>query len=54
MDFDELYQDLILDHSRKPRNFGEIPQDYRQAHGENPSCGDEITLGLKINAEGQI
>jgi nitrogen fixation NifU-like protein len=54
MNFDELYQDLILDHSRRPRNYSEIPSDFIQTRGDNPSCGDEIQLGLKINADGDI
>jgi len=45
----ELYQETILDHSRKPRNFGELPAANRKAEGYNPLCGDraDITLSLE-------
>lgn len=49
-DFEELYQSIILDHSRKPRNFGELPNATVTASGDNPSCGDAITLQLKLDA----
>lgn len=46
----ELYQSVILDHSRKPRNFGELHgEGCVHVHGDNPSCGDEIDVFLKIN-----
>ena len=44
----ELYQDVILDHSRRPRNFGEMPEANRRAQGFNPLCGDKATVFLKI------
>src|SRR3954451_19053621 len=47
-DLTELYQEVILDHSRRPRNFGELPDATARAHGDNPSCGDEIHLGIKL------
>lgn len=50
-DFEELYQAIILDHSRKPRNFGELPDATVTASGDNPSCGDAITLQLKLDPE---
>ena len=52
-DLEELYQAVILDHSRRPRNFGEIPGAIR-VHGDNPSCGDEINLDVKFSAEGAV
>ncbi len=48
-DFEELYQAVILDHSRKPRNFGELPDATVTASGDNPSCGDAITLQVKFD-----
>ncbi len=51
MDFDELYQDVILDHSRRPRNFGELPDATCHIHGDNPNCGDEVTLHVKFDAD---
>ena len=48
---DELYQEVILDHYRKPRNFGSLPAADRKAEGHNPLCGDRIALQLKMNGE---
>jgi nitrogen fixation NifU-like protein len=47
-DFEELYQSVILDHSRKPRNFGPLVDATVTVSGDNPTCGDEISLSLKI------
>jgi len=53
-DLEELYQEVILDHSRRPRNFGQLPDADVQVHGDNPSCGDEIHLGAKFGADGSL
>lgn len=50
-DIDELYQDIILDHSRKPRNFGVLEGADRSLKGYNPLCGDRITLYLKLHQD---
>lgn len=50
----ELYQQVILDHSRKPRNHGELTDGAVHVHGDNPSCGDEIDLYVKFAADGKI
>lgn len=50
MDLDELYKEVVLDHCRRPRNFGEMPDAEVHVHGDNPSCGDEITLHVKFDA----
>lgn len=47
-DLRDLYQEVIIDHGRRPRNFGPLPGANRQAEGFNPLCGDRITLHLKI------
>lgn len=44
----ELYQELIVDHGRRPRNFGPLPDANRHAEGFNPLCGDQIRLHLKL------
>jgi nitrogen fixation protein NifU and related proteins len=49
----DLYQQVILDHSRNPRNHGEIPPPCLHAHGDNPSCGDEIDVWLRLSEDGQ-
>jgi nitrogen fixation NifU-like protein len=48
-----LYQQLILEHYRSPRNKGELPDSTVEIHMRNPSCGDEIRLQLRI-ADGHI
>ncbi len=47
-DLRELYQEVILDHGRKPRNFGPLPGANREAHGHNPLCGDKLDVHLKM------
>jgi nitrogen fixation protein NifU and related proteins len=44
----ELYQEMILDHHRKPRNFRKLEDANRTAEGYNPLCGDKITLYLNV------
>jgi nitrogen fixation NifU-like protein len=44
MELDELYQTIILDHSKRPRNFGELPPPATKGEGYNPSCGDEVSV----------
>src|SRR5438552_14986713 len=53
-EIEELYQDVILDHSRRPRNFGELPDAAVLVHGDNPACGDEIHLAVKFDAGGGL
>lgn len=50
-DLRELYQDMIVDHGRRPRNFGPYPEASHQKKGFNPLCGDELTLYLNIENE---
>lgn len=44
----DLYQDLILDHNKKPRNFGTLGSSSHTADGDNPLCGDKIHLELQV------
>ena len=44
----ELYQELILDHNRRPRNFGSLPDANRSAEGYNPLCGDKLKVYLRL------
>ena len=46
-----LYQEVILDHNRKPRNFREMENADRRIEGKNPLCGDEITLWVKLDGD---
>lgn len=50
----ELYQQVILDHNKRPRNFGELPDADRKAEGHNPLCGDRVTVYLKIKDDAVI
>lgn len=47
----ELYQEMILDHSRQPRNFKKLEGADRVAEGDNPLCGDEVTVYLRLDGE---
>ncbi len=47
-DLQELYREVILDHNRHPRNFGELEDANRVVEGVNPLCGDRMTLYVKI------
>jgi nitrogen fixation NifU-like protein len=47
-DLRELYQELIFDHNRNPRNFHELADANRRAEGYNPLCGDQLTVYLKV------
>jgi nitrogen fixation protein NifU and related proteins len=53
-ELEELYQEVILDHSRRPRNFGTLPNADVLVHGDNPACGDEIHLGVHFGADGKL
>ncbi|MGH6912109.1 MAG: Fe-S cluster assembly sulfur transfer protein SufU [Geminicoccales bacterium] len=44
----ELYQEMILDHGRDPRNFGRPDRANREAHGDNPLCGDQIDVFVRL------
>jgi nitrogen fixation NifU-like protein len=50
-DLNELYQQVILDHSRKPRNYGKLADANRWAEGNNPLCGDHYTVYLKLEGD---
>lgn len=52
-DLAELYQQLILDHSKRPRHFGVLPEATHDAEGYNPLCGDRIHMYLKV-ADGRV
>jgi nitrogen fixation NifU-like protein len=51
MNLSSLYQQLILDHYRNPRNKGELPEKTVEIHMANPVCGDEIRLQLRIEED---
>ena len=47
-DLEDLYQEIVMDHNRRPRNFGEIKNPTNSANGFHPLCGDQITLQLHL------
>jgi nitrogen fixation NifU-like protein len=50
-DLRDLYQEMILDHSKRPRNFRALPDASRKAEGYNPLCGDRETIYLKLDGD---
>ena len=54
MNLKELYQDIILEHGKSPRNFGKCEKYTHQAKGHNPLCGDQVQVYLKLNDEKKV
>ena len=50
----ELYQEVILDHSRHPRHFGPLDHATHKAEGYNPLCGDRVTVMLALDPNGRV
>ncbi len=50
-DLRELYQSVILDHNRSPRNFGPLAAASHQARGHNPLCGDDLTVYVELDGD---
>lgn len=50
-DLQALYQELILEHNRYPRNYGRLENPTHQAEGYNPLCGDQVSLTLRVEGE---
>lgn len=53
-DLRDLYQEVILDHGRNPRNFRSLPNPTCLAHGNNPICGDMLVVYLDLDQSGRI
>ncbi|QKT04438.1 SUF system NifU family Fe-S cluster assembly protein [Ectothiorhodospiraceae bacterium 2226] len=53
-DLRDLYQEVIFDHNRNPRNFGPLEGYTHKADGFNPLCGDKLTVYLKVGEDGAI
>jgi len=51
MDLNDLYRDVILDHNRKPRNFGRLEPSDARAEGHNPLCGDRLSIFVRLNGD---
>ena len=54
MDLKELYQDIILDHGKSPRNFGKFKGYSHKGKGYNPLCGDKVEVYLKLNDKQKV
>ena len=54
MDLKQLYQDIILEHGKSPRNFGKCEKYTHKAKGHNPLCGDQVQVYLKLNNEKKV
>ena len=54
MDLKELYQEIILEHGKSPRNYGKCEKYTHQAKGHNPLCGDQVQVYLKLNKENKV
>jgi len=54
MDLKELYQDIILEHGKNPRNFGKCIGFNHEAKGHNPLCGDQVQVYLKLNEKKNV
>ena len=50
----DLYREQILDHYKRPRNYGELPDPTFSHTGENPVCGDEITVDIELDDDGEV
>ena len=51
MDLKELYRDVILDHNKRPRNFGRLAPPAHVAHGHNPLCGDQLDVYATLDGD---
>jgi nitrogen fixation NifU-like protein len=51
---DELYRENILEHYKRPHNWGELERADHEFHDFNPLCGDELTVQLSVDSEGRI
>ena len=53
-DLEDLYQEVVMDHNRRPRNFKKLENAQRTAEGVNPLCGDQISLYVNVDDDGVI
>ena len=51
MELKDLYRDVILDHNKRPRNFGQLESPDARADGHNPLCGDRLTIYVNLDGE---
>ena len=54
MNLKELYQEIILEHGKNPRNFGKTENFNKEAKGDNPLCGDNVKVYLKLSSDKKV
>ncbi len=54
VDFEELYQEILMDHAKRPRNHGKIADAQGHSHADNPLCGDEVDIYVNLDESGGI
>ena len=52
-DLDQLYREVILDHYKNPRNYGLLEPSDARAEGQNPLCGDEVSVSIRFGPDGE-
>ena len=52
-EFDDLYREVILDHYKNPHNYGLLEPSDAQAEGQNPLCGDEVSVSIRFGGDGE-
>ena len=52
-DFEQLYREVILDHYKNPHNYGPLEHAHAHAEGQNPLCGDEVSVSVKFASDGE-
>jgi nitrogen fixation NifU-like protein len=52
-DFENLYREVILDHYKNPRNYGPLDEPHAHAEGQNPLCGDEVSISVRFADDGE-
>ena len=52
-EFDQMYREVILDHYKNPRGHGELEDADAEAEGQNPLCGDEVSIFVRFGADGE-
>jgi nitrogen fixation protein NifU and related proteins len=53
-DFEHMYREVILDHYKHPHNYGTIDEPHAHAEGQNPLCGDEVSIDLTFDGSDKI
>ena len=52
-DFEDMFREVILDHYKNPRNYGPLEEPHAHAEGQNPLCGDEVSIFVRFGDDGE-